>query len=313
MNRPVEHPDRDGAAAAVHATPLPSAPGPEDWRALARSAPWRWTTLDATITTHPSPADRAPAGLPSTVRLRGQRGAETAHVETLDGNVLQEGPRHAPADRWANRHNGRSVLFLVGASLTGDEERDLRAEHDRKELAELDHPPRRADGLIAERPGVFGPPDPPSWHNYSYVALLDPAELADGRYDADRDEGHQPGDDATPQDGDVVPGVRVWNVRAHEVGGRPVWTARVLPTRHYQPRCGCCALIMTAAVAREEWGAERAADLGWGAPEHPADPHPDPAYAEVSLDVASGVVARLRIVGGREDGSGYDVDIVRAD
>ena len=302
---------RDGATAA-----LPEHPDAEDFRALARSAPWRWTTLDAVVTTHPSPENALRYGeTRSTVRLRGYRGAAEAHVESLDGTVLQRGPRRPPTDRWANRNDGRSVAFLSsGPPPTPDEERAARAEHDRAELDALNSPPLRPDGLVAARSRQIGMPDPPYWTNYSYVALLDPAELADGRRPDPEDF---PGDEDTGLPFDerpVMPGMDIRDVRAEEAGGRLVWSARILPTRYYEPRCGCCALIMTTFVAREEWGEQRAAEFGWAAPDGPDDPNsvdpgPDPEYAEVSLDVATGVVARLRIVGGRDDGAGWDVEV----
>lgn len=75
-----------------------------------------------------------------------------------------------------------------------------------------------SDGLVstARRPGEQGP-EVPFWHDYRFVAVLDPYELSDG--------------------------VDVLELAAVEHGGRPAWEALLRPTPAYEPRCSCCPLM----------------------------------------------------------------------
>lgn len=276
--------------------PLPTEPTLEDWRALARSGPWRWSELTAVLTDHSTgvpgahPMDR--------VRLHLVRGASLAHVETPGGAMLQVGDEPT-GDRWAHREDGRAELVSPASGWGGApgaaerqgaaRERDRR---DRARLYELDHPPRRKDGLVATR-GLLTVPDPPYWSNYFVTALLDPVELADGR---EPDEQHL-NPTARPAGVELLGPVRV-----HERHGRLTWTAELLPTADYEPRCGCCALVTDHGVARDEYG-KNAAARGWDAAT------PGPRRAVISLDVEAAAVTYLRIEGGPEHGRQVTLDI----
>jgi hypothetical protein len=124
-------------------------PTPDSFTALARSSPWRWSTLRFTV------RRGVDAGRPDPVRAWLRR-PDVVRVETLDGELLQI-VREPPQQ--------------VGASLPWP--------------STADEPVRRPDGLIAERaPGFLF--DAPMFEDYRWVAMLDPVELADGR---DHDSG----------------------------------------------------------------------------------------------------------------------------
>ena len=112
------------------------------------------------------------------------------------------------------------------------------------------------------------------WRDYAWVAMLDPVELS-----------HD---------------VEVSDVRVGEWVGRPTWEARVRPLADYEPRCGCCSLLRSPIVDREEWG-DRFVDHGY------------PDHHEVALDVQTGVVVRQHPVGGEEGGAWLENDILEVD
>ena len=135
-------------------------------------------------------------------------------------------------------------------------------------------PVRRPDGLVAERPDtVTAHYEDPMWQSYDWVAMLDPAEL-------DR-------------------GVEVDDLRAGHRRRRPTWTARPRPVEGYEPRCGCCPLLLSDVSMRDEYGED------WAPP---AD-EPLPTTYDVSLDVATGVVVSLRPVDGVRAGSSFEVEL----
>lgn len=315
MRRDADHPPSDGASAGIATAALPTRPEVADWRALARSAPWRWTALTVVLREYRSHApaeDVTPAGLadrvpqddPEPVRLHFRRGLGSPRAERLDSTLLQEEYRAAQKiedqavlpgasiDRWGNRNASRSVIIFSAVDDVVDPEAE-RARVDREELDALEHPTRRPDGLIAERPEYV--PDPPMWRNYAHVSLLDPVELTDAQ-DPEGGPGTR-----------WIDGTEVSDVRVVDVEGRPAWAARVIPTAHYQPRCTCCALMATTEIMVDEIGADQARELGWTGAQS------DPDYAEVALDVATGVVVRLRVTGGVDDGTRYALSIERAE
>ena len=129
-------------------------PTAETFLALARSSPWRWSTLRFTARGLPDaefPPVRAWLRRPD--RLR---------VETLAGELRQ-----------IVREAGPAVAVLTPA---GGYRLDPSP----------DAPLLRADGLVERRPGDRWAYDAPMYQNYRWVALLDPLELADG---IDRDTG----------------------------------------------------------------------------------------------------------------------------
>jgi hypothetical protein len=124
---------------------------------------------------------------------------DRVRVERLDGAVL---------------HVSRKGSLASGAVLTADG-RHLPYVPPPAPAPELDE-----DGLViaARRPWDEGPPVP-MWHDYRFVAVLDPYGLSDG--------------------------VDVLEVRAVEHVDRPTWEALLRPTPDYSPRCACCPLMRT--------------------------------------------------------------------
>lgn len=160
------------------------APTAERFRALARSSPWRWSTLEFDLARE----DLEHAWI---------RRPDLLRVEGGDGRVHVTTGRDRPV-AVAYGVDGGSPLARVWPT-------DVEPRYD-------------ADGLVAERPDDFAIDyDPPFHDDYFWVALLDPAELAEG--------------------------VEVLSVDAVSHHGRPAWEARVRPTPEYDPRCACCALL----------------------------------------------------------------------
>lgn len=129
-------------------------PTVERFRALARSAPWRWTTLR--YVQRQAPHGRTPEPVRVFVRRPKQ-----ARVERLDGSlvkVLDEGPS------------------TVGLLSFGRPAESIELPSVSESTVELDD-----DGFVRRRPDRFhGDADAAMIHNYYDVALLDPRELADG-------------------------------------------------------------------------------------------------------------------------------------
>lgn len=124
-------------------------PSADAFAALARSSPWRWSTLRFTV--------RWPGNPWKTEALRAWlRRPDLLRVETVDGGFRQ-----------VVREQGHRVGALT-----------LPWPVDRS-------PVRRPDGLVAERPEELSY-DAPMHQDYAWVAMLDPVEFADG---LDRDDG----------------------------------------------------------------------------------------------------------------------------
>ncbi|MGY1617484.1 hypothetical protein ACI797_12160 [Geodermatophilus sp. SYSU D00691] len=130
-------------------------PTADDFAALARSSPWRWSALRFT-------SGRYRDGAWQPVIRAWVRRPDALRVETADGAVLRAG-FEPPAV------GSRAVL-----AAPGDEPAQLR---------EVPPPVFRPDGLVAGRPSRWEQPelDAPFFENYFWVAVLDPVELADGQ------------------------------------------------------------------------------------------------------------------------------------
>jgi hypothetical protein len=190
-----------------------------DFTALARSSPWRWTTVRFTAWW---PGDQW-----RTQRLRAWlRRPDRLRVETVDGDLLQV-IRESP---------------VKGEFVTSDGDRHPLVQRWWTD-AGAPEPRLRADGLVAARENRFASEfcyDAPMYLDYFWVAMLDPVELADGRSpDAD------------------LPGTEIDTVIEVDHGGRPAWEAVLRPTPAYEPRCTCCTLLRAREVdlAEAESGA----------------------------------------------------------
>ncbi|MDF9716088.1 MULTISPECIES: hypothetical protein [unclassified Nocardioides] len=198
-------------------------PTAKDLRALARSSPWLWRSAHLR---YRGGLGRVEAWVerPGRLRLRFPSGAE---------QVVEEGP---PSAVW---------VPLGGAARAPEWRRPHEVE-----------PVRRRDGLIRRRPRDLGVVyDDPVWRDYSWVALLDPVELAAG--------------------------VELDALASEERAGRETWTARAVPVEGYEPRCGCCALLWSAVAARDS-----------GLPVREGATYP-PWY-DVALDRATGIVVSVQ-------------------
>lgn len=251
--------DRPWDAQQTGAVPTPSA---DAFAALARSSPWRWSTLRFTVAW---PEDRW-----KTVAVRAWlRRPDALRVESLDGDLLRA-ERTTPPTVGVYGRDGGSTRTTGWASLSPT-------------------PAIRPDGFVAGRPDEpFLTYDDPMHDDYHWVAMLDPAELADGR---------------DPRSGEPA-GVPLQHREVREVqhGGRPAWESVVLPTATYEPRCGCCPLLRTRAVDLVEWEDR---------PEQVLAAYPD-AY-RVRLDLQTGVCVLTEELGGLTPGKGHDLRIEAVD
>ncbi|WP_461108753.1 hypothetical protein [Tessaracoccus terricola] len=135
-------------------TALPLAPGPDDFRALARSSPWRFGSLH--FTHRSSGTEPAEAWL-----------SRPGHLE-----VLFRGKRHVET----GVPYSRSALF--GWDGGG---KPVQPVHVPTVAPQEVEPRRRSDGLVEKRPDAVGIDyDDPMWENYRWVAMLDPVELSHG-------------------------------------------------------------------------------------------------------------------------------------
>lgn len=198
---------------------MPQAPGADEFRALARSSPWRFRTMH--FTHRRSGEDPVEAWLtrPGELRVRLSDGTEQESLgvpysvaislawEPLEPMSLDSaaasGVAPGPPPQWVPRPPQQE-----GAPA----------------------PRVRPDGLVAERP-VDVDYDDPIWQDYTWVAMLDPVELS--------------------QD------VAVGPVTADVLRGRPTWFAECRALDGYDPRCSCCALLpgeVTRRLEGEEGG-----------------------------------------------------------
>jgi hypothetical protein len=130
-------------------------PTPDAFAALARSSPWRWSTLRLTA--------RWPRGGAGNEPVRAWlRRPDRLRVETTDGVLLKVVREDRRSGVVLGPDGGRAAVL----PWPGD--------------AGAPAPDLRADGLVARRPDGVGYDDP-YVENYFWIALLDPVELADGR------------------------------------------------------------------------------------------------------------------------------------
>jgi hypothetical protein len=218
----------------------------DDFRALARSSPWRWKTLRFT--------ER---------RRRDRTWSEPVHAWLRRPDLLRV---EDAAGRLLDVVRGTPTV----SAILGSGPWDLSPP--------VGDPVLRTDGLVAVRPDGAHLEDP-MWQDYRWVAELDPAELADGR------------------DG---PSLEVDGLREVEHAGRPAWEALVVPTAHYEPRCGCCPLLRSRRVDELEWGSV-------------PDGVEYPSAHLVRVDVGTGVCVWAEALDGTYAGDAHDLRIEAVD
>ncbi|TWP33879.1 hypothetical protein [Leekyejoonella antrihumi] len=198
--------------------PVSTTPDADDFRALAQSSPWLFTTLHFT------------------------------HANYSRGGVETE-----PVEAWLDRASGRVTVRGVDgvdvaegvpyggspAALHAVAEGDsCESPSDADQLGPTG-PVRRPDGLVAERPnGWHFEHGDPMWRDYQWTAMLDPLELH---------HGVQIDDVAATTRG----GRETWSATC-----RPLMGAGEDWDGGYDPRCGCCPLLDSTASRTLEYGAD---------------------------------------------------------
>lgn len=253
-------------------------PDARRFSALARSSPWRWRTVRFIARWTPR------SQLPRQPVRAWVRRPDALRVETLDGALV----RAFRSDDLSGRSSLAWLQPAGGRGLPPPEPRGPL--HPDAPAPALDE-----DGLVARRPPETPELryDDPMYQDYFWVAMLDPVELADG-------EGRLVGD---PERG----AVRLDDVREAEHHGRAAWQALARPTASYDPRCSCCALLVSAASEARE-----AEALGRPVPGR----DPDVRFAEahrVRLDVGTGICVLTEELGGSRPGAGHDLRIEAVD
>lgn len=247
---------------------------PDTFRAVARSSPWLWTSVELTrrlVPTSPQWGDvhvfiRRPG------RMRVEEDGEMPRLVDSTGD--------SSAYRSALAVSGLDAVLPVppvSAALPFPQDPDAPS------------PMLRPDGLVAERPP---PPrddyfDDPMHENYRWIAMLDPRELADG---ATKDGGQHP---------DVAP-IEFLELVTIDREGRETLDAVVRPTGAYDPRCACCPLLYCALTDEYENRPVR-------------EPHYYASAYRVRLDRATGICVSVSELGGPRDGAGFDVTIYDVD
>jgi hypothetical protein len=129
------------------------APSPDSFAALARSSPWRWSTLRFT---------ERRVGTDARDPLRAWlRRPDALRVETTDGELLQIVQERREEVGVLTTRGGRT------RSLPWPTDSGVPA------------PDVRPDGLVAGRPSTWALSyDAPMYQDYFWVAMLDPVELA---------------------------------------------------------------------------------------------------------------------------------------
>ena len=240
---------------------LTTTPTADDFRALARSSPWLFTTLHLRHGDVEAWLDR-PAGRVTVRRADGL-------VEVAEGVPYSTTALTFPVT--SGGAGGTATSRDAGdADDKGDDVSDPAGP-----AASVDGVVRRADGLVIARPHDWHyHHGDPMWGNYVWSAMLDPVELADG---ADLD-GQRPRQDVT--------GVLVSEVTQVDHRGRRTWQAVCRPVvESYDPRCGCCPLLDSVASRLLEYGPDD--------PNLAADRESLPTAYLVSLDVRTGIVVDI--------------------
>jgi hypothetical protein len=229
-------------------------PTADDFRALARSSPWRWTTL------HFQHRSSFPGACEAWVRRPGQLlvRRSAGQSEYVSGVPYSTSP------------------VVITSTPEGVDWVDHRPEPE-------EEPVFRPDGLVDSRPhGWYFQHSDPMWGNYSWTAMLDPDELS-----------HH---------------VEVANLRPVDVAGRSAWRADLRALPGYEPRCGgnCCDLIYSEAGLRADFPEPEDVPESWRGRVYPD-------HYDVALDVQTGVVVRCLPIGGLDDASWLENDILGVD
>ncbi|MGV8873093.1 MAG: hypothetical protein ACOH2Q_11245 [Rhodococcus sp. (in: high G+C Gram-positive bacteria)] len=178
-------------------------PSVEQFRRLAQSSPWRWTTVEFEFlpTRQASPV-HAWIRRPGSIR-----------VETADGRVDEICCAEIPFD-------GRAMVYSDGIS------RQAQAQWASDATPVFD-----ADGLVSALPSVedswLVDWDDPFYQDYRWIAMLNPIEITRSPHD------HSSAAVVT----------ELSDVRVVEHHGRSAWEVIARTTDRYIARCECCPLL----------------------------------------------------------------------
>lgn len=208
-------------------------PSADDFRALARSSPWRWTTLHL----------RHRSGFPGPCEAWVRR----------PGELLVRRP-----DGREERESGLPYTRATGFAFVPDGSASPPAPPPEPVLPHEATPAYRPDGLVAERPSSFEVSyDDPMYGNYSWVAMLDPVELSHDVEVSRVREDEVSGRPAWRADVRALPGydprcaccALVWCEVAdrYEYGDRPGWTP---PREKYPDHYDVALDVETGVVVR---------------------------------------------------------------
>ena len=203
---------------------------------------------------------------------------------------------------WVSRPGRLRVERLDGTVLRAERYKPRYAVFDASALPDTGAgpPPREtepvwdADGLVARRPRHYVDHDP-IHDTYTWAAMLDPVELADGQDHA------RAGAAAPPA------AVTVDDLTVVDHHGRPAWEALVRPTPAYDPMCSCCPLL------RSKEADDREAESGGRAVPATSPDFTYPNAHRVRLDVETGVCVDAEAIGGTPAGNGHEVVIEAID
>lgn len=244
-----------------------------DFRALARSSPWRWRSVRFTASwTGPYAGSPVRAWIERPNRMR---------VEDLNGAVLtvtDADPR--PATTMLTSVGGFAPYWEPGVQP--------------EEPVPSPPPPQpqlRPDGLVAQRLDYLFDHDAPMYQNYHWVAMLDPRELTDGA-----------APEAAEPDTSERFGTSLEGVRAVDHYGRQAWEGVLTPTPFYDPRCSCCPLLHCEEADLAEFGPGGRRQAGGYA-----------TRFLVRLDVETGICVRTEELDGPHPGAGHEVRIEAGD
>lgn len=193
---------------------LPDVPSAEDFRALARSSPWRFTRVHFTHRQQ----DTGRTGAEGAVEAWLDRRLQRVTVRTPHGIEVAEGVPYGGA---------------VALAAWEEEGSETAVPPSQRSDAVLYRP----DGLVAERPPEWHyDHGDPMWRDYQWTAMLDPAELGQGV-------------EITELTATVLRGRPTWAATCRPlVGAGEDWEGG------YEPRCGCCPLLDSLASRLLEYG-----------------------------------------------------------
>lgn len=188
-------------------------PTPARFRALARSSPWRWSSIQFQW------------------KARGADNADHVWIRRPD-RFRVEGPDGTVRDIQVSTRAFEGSFYRAGSKGKWLPTPGIWPCETKPALD--------SEGFVAERP--VRPDidfDAPFYSDYHWVAMLDPVELADRWLGG--------------PDTNSTPPVELTGLRAVTHHGRAAWEATATPTLNYDPRCWCCSLLAGEPDDQERW------------------------------------------------------------